>query len=440
MHSSNRPHRTPHTNRRVLAATVTSAAMVVVLGACSSGGDESSSTGSRGDITIWYSNNENEVIWGKQMVDAWNADNPDEQVKAQEIPAGKSSEEVIGAAITAGNAPCLVFNTAPVAVPQFQKQGGLVDLSSFEDGDAYIQERTGDLAEQYQSEDGKFYQMPWKSNPVMLFYNKDLFAAAGLDPENPALATHEEFTATARTLVSSNAAEYAIYPSPTSQFFQSWFDFYPTYAAETGGTLLIEDDAATFNSDEGVAVGEFWKTLYDEGLAGKEQYQGDSFADGKAAMSSAGPWAVSVYKDAVNWGAVPFPTTSGTAAEDTYTFSDAKNVGLFSACKNQATAWDVLKFATSQEQDGQLLELTGQMPLRQDLTSAFPEYFAANPAYEQFGDQASRTVEVPQVANSVAAWQAFRDAWTKSVISGEGDVADAFDAAADKINDLIAQP
>ena len=62
------------------------------------------------------------------MVEAWNADHPDEKVTAQEIPAGKTSEEVIGAAITAGNAPCLVFNTAPAAVPQFQKQGGLVSL------------------------------------------------------------------------------------------------------------------------------------------------------------------------------------------------------------------------------------------------------------------------------------------------------------------------
>jgi multiple sugar transport system substrate-binding protein len=439
MHRSIRPPRTPRRTRRLLAAAGTSAAMIVALGACSSGGNAGSAD-ARGDITIWYSNNENEIAWGQQMVDAWNADNPDEQVKAQEIPAGKSSEEVIGAAITAGNAPCLVFNTAPVAVPQFQKQGGLVDLSSFEDGDAYIQERTGDLADQYQSDDGSFYQMPWKSNPVMLFYNKDLFTAAGLDPENPALSTYEEFTDTARTLVSSGAAPYAIYPSPTSQFFQSWFDFYPTYAAETGGSLLIEDGEATFNSDEGVAVGEFWKTLYAEGLAGKEQYQGDSFADGQAAMSSAGPWAVSVYKDTVNWGAVPFPTSTGSNPDEAYTFSDAKNVGLFSACENQATAWDVLKFATGEEQDGQLLELTGQMPLREDLTEAYPDYFEANPAYEQFGDQASRTVEVPQVSNSVAAWQAFRDSWTKNVITGEGDVADSFDAAADKVNELIAEP
>ena len=138
----NIPHSTRSTRRLIMAAA-TSAAMVAALGACSSGGSAGGSD-SRGDITIWYSNNENEIAWGTQMVDAWNADHPDEQVKAQEIPAGKSSEEVIGAAITAGNAPCLVFNTAPVAVPQFQKQGGLVDLSSFEDGASYIEERTGE--------------------------------------------------------------------------------------------------------------------------------------------------------------------------------------------------------------------------------------------------------------------------------------------------------
>ena len=294
MHSSTRtPHHSARATRRLLAAAATSAAMIVALGACSSGGDTGSAT-ERGDITIWYSNNENEVKWGKAMVEAWNAENPDEQVKAQEIPAGKSSEEVIGAAITAGNAPCLIFNTAPVAVPQFVKQGGLVDLSSFEDGDSYIEERTGDLAEQFQSEDGKYYQMPWKSNPVMLFYNKDLFAQAGLDPENPELATYDEFLATSRTLVSAGVSQYAINPSATSEFFQSWFDFYPAYGNETGGTLFIEDGEATFNSDEGVAVGEFWKTVYAENLAGKEKYTGDSFADGVAAMASAGPWAVSL--------------------------------------------------------------------------------------------------------------------------------------------------
>jgi multiple sugar transport system substrate-binding protein len=188
--------------RTLISATATAAAALLALTACSGGGAaDSDALTSRGDITIWYSNNEQEVAWATAMVDAWNAENPEEQIKAQEIPAGDSSEEVIGAAITAGTAPCLVFNTAPSAVGQFQKQGGLVDLASFEDGTAYIEERSGESAEQYRAPEGGYFQMPWKSNPVMIFYNKDKFTQAGLDPENPALSTYDDFLATSKSVL-----------------------------------------------------------------------------------------------------------------------------------------------------------------------------------------------------------------------------------------------
>ena len=112
-----------------LAAAVMAGALVLT--ACGSDAASSSdAAAAKGPITIWYSNNAQEVTWGKQVVDSWNKANPDQQVTAQEIPAGKSSEEVIGAAITAGTEPCLIYNTSPAAVPGFQKQGGLVDLTT----------------------------------------------------------------------------------------------------------------------------------------------------------------------------------------------------------------------------------------------------------------------------------------------------------------------
>ncbi|TFV83926.1 extracellular solute-binding protein [Microbacterium sp. dk485] len=424
--------------RRRILITAATATGILALTACGGGGGGGGGTEGRGEITIWYSNNESEIAWGEQMVEAWNSENPDEQIRAQEIPAGSSSEEVIGAAITAGNAPCLIFNTSPAAVPGFQRQGGLVNLSEFEDGDDYITERSGEVAEQYRSEDGDFYQMPWKSNPVVIFYNKALFEQAGLDPENPALSTYDEFVQTARTLKESGVADFAINPAPTSEFFQSWFDFYPLYAAQTGGTQLVEEGEATFDDENGTAVAEFWRTLYAEQLAGNEQYQGDAFADGYAAMAIVGPWAINVYGEDVDWGAVPVPTQDGTDPAETWTFSDAKNVGMFTACENQATAWDVLKFATSEEQDGIWLEETGQMPLRQDLSETYADFFEANPAYALFGDQAARTVEVPNVPNSVEIWQAFRDGYSRAVIFGEDDVQTFLTDSAEQINELAA--
>jgi len=428
------------TNRRrlYLAAVLT---LSLALAACGGGGGSSSSSGAtttRGPIKIWYSNNAEEVKWGESVVAAWNKDHANEQVTAEQIPAGKSSEEVIGASITAGNTPCLIFNTAPAAVPQFQKQGGLVALDSFSDGASYIQARTGPRADQYKSPDGKFYQMPWKTNPVMIFYNKDVFAKAGLDTKNPPLKTYDEFLATAKTLVAKGGVKAAIWPAPSSEFFQPWFDFYPLFIAQTG-KQLVENGEPQFAGPEGVAVAEFWKQLYDQGLAQRELYNGDAFGDKKAAMAIVGPWAIAVYGEKVKWGVVPIPTKDGKDPSQVQTFSDEKSSAMYSSCQNRATAWDFLKFATSEENDGSLLETTGQMPMRTDVTTAYPAYFKSHPEYTLFAEQAARTVEVPNVPNSVEIWQTFRDAYSQAVIFGKAEVQSAFNQAAEKVKTLAGR-
>ncbi len=305
-------------HRRIRTLAFTAAlSLSLTLAACGGGGgDEGGEAGSneaaskRGPITVWYSNNEQEVAWGKAMVQAWNAAHPDEQVEGQEIPAGKSSEEVIGAAITAGTAPCLVFNTAPSAVGQFQRQGGLVDLTTFPDGKAYVEERSGDVAQQYQT-DGSYYQLPWKSNPVMIFYNKDLFTKAGLDPENPKLSTYAEFLAAATKIKDSKAAKYAIYPAPTSEFFQTQFDFMPLVRRRVRrqadrrrrqGYVQRPGRRSRSRSSGSRSTARAWPA--------RRQLQGDPFADKVSAMAIVGPWAIAVYKD-IDWGAVPVPTSAG---------------------------------------------------------------------------------------------------------------------------------
>ena len=85
--------------KRPLGYLAVGLAMTFTLAACGggSGGDTGGGGGSGGDtgggdaafpvgpITIWYSNNEQEVAWGEQVVAAWNTENPDETVTAQEL-------------------------------------------------------------------------------------------------------------------------------------------------------------------------------------------------------------------------------------------------------------------------------------------------------------------------------------------------------------------
>jgi multiple sugar transport system substrate-binding protein len=427
--------------RTAARAAALSAALALAAAACSSGA--SSSTGASGGggspqgtgpIQVWLSNNEQEVGWGKAVVAAWNKEHPDQKVTAQEIPAAKSSEEAITAAITAGTAPCLVYNISSAAVPGWVRQGGLVNLSSFDGAADYITQRGGDGVKSYQT-DGGFYQLPWKSNPVMVMYNKKVFSKAGLDPDKPNMATYDDFLAGAKKIVDSGAAKSAIWPSPTNEFFQPWFDFYPLYLAETGGTPLVQDGKSTFNSPEGKNVANFWAKIYSEGLAPKEASTDDAMSAGTTGMQLAGPWAIASYAKSVDVGFMPVPTSDGRA--DPFTFADSKNISMFTSCKNQATAWEFLKYSTSEANDGELLKATGQMPLRQDLPTTYADYFTAHPAYSVFAEQAKRTGDVPSIPNSVEAWQTFRTEYSKSVIFGKEPVDQFLSTAADKIDTLV---
>lgn len=420
--------------KKIRAAALLGAVALVATGCSAGGGGGGGSADATGPIDIWLSNNEQELAWGKAVVEAWNAEHPDEKVTAQEIPAGSSSEEAITAAITAGTAPCLVYNVAPAAVSGWVKQGGLVNLSDLDGGADYITERGGDV-DAY-STDGDFYQVPWKSNPVMVMYNKALFQAAGIDPENPQMNTYDAFLDGSRKIVASGV-QSAIWPAPTSEFYQPWFDFYPLYLAETDGTMLVEDGKSTFDSDAGREVADFWATFYQEKLSPNEASTDDAMSAGTTAMQLAGPWAIPSYADTVDVGFMPVPTSDGR--ENPTTFADSKSVSMFTACENQGTAWEFLQFSTSQDSDGQLLEATGQMPMRTGLADTYADYFSANPDYVAFAEQAEATADVPSIANSVEAWQAFRDEYSSSVTFGKESTSDFLKNAAAKIDDLVAE-
>ncbi len=68
--------------RRTLHVLALSAGLTVALSlaACGGGGSApaSEAEAARGPITIWYSNNEQEVAWGKAMVAKWNAEHADQ--------------------------------------------------------------------------------------------------------------------------------------------------------------------------------------------------------------------------------------------------------------------------------------------------------------------------------------------------------------------------
>jgi sn-glycerol 3-phosphate transport system substrate-binding protein len=123
----------------------------------------------------------------------------------------------------------------------------------------------------YYTVEGQQASMPFNSSTPMLYYNKDMFAAAGLDPESPP-RTFEEVWEAARDLTQKDASGN-VTVSGISISIYGWF--FEQLLAVSGGTYVNNGNGrdalateATFNSPEGVAILEWWKGMYDEGIMG----------------------------------------------------------------------------------------------------------------------------------------------------------------------------
>ena len=109
--------------------------------------------------------------------------------------------------------------------------------------------------------DGGVYGIPRASNTIALYYNKDLFEAAGLDPDNPP-STWDELYEAATALTDPDNDVYGIaFSAKASE--EGTFQFLP-WLQMTGGSF------EQVNGDGAADALAFWKTLLDEGLTSPE--------------------------------------------------------------------------------------------------------------------------------------------------------------------------
>src|SRR5262245_40334386 len=171
--------------RPVLAAMTT----MMMLAACGgtdepteqAAGPATTSCASKGDLTMWERSGGN-----KDMVDmlvaAWNAKNPDCKINLTYIPHTEMVGK-IAQGIASGAVPDLMGMDL-IYAPQFEKAQQLVDLTSrIKDWSELKTASKGHMT--VATYDQKLYGVPLYADVSALFYNKDLFTRAGLDPNKP---------------------------------------------------------------------------------------------------------------------------------------------------------------------------------------------------------------------------------------------------------------
>jgi multiple sugar transport system substrate-binding protein len=133
------------------------------------------------ELVMWERSGANKDMVDK-LVEMWSAKYPDRKIRLTYIPHGEMVAK-LAQAVASGEVPDLLGMDL-IYAPQFEKAGQLVDIT----------DKIGSIPELKTASPGhmmvatydkRLYGVPLYADVSALFYNKDLFAKAGLDPNKP---------------------------------------------------------------------------------------------------------------------------------------------------------------------------------------------------------------------------------------------------------------
>jgi multiple sugar transport system substrate-binding protein len=279
--------------------------------------------------------------------------------------------------------------------------------------------------------DGKIYGVPKATNTIALYYNKDMFREAGLDPEDPP-GTWDELLETARALNDPENSVYGLaFSAKASE--EGTFQFLPWVQMTGGGYDKINGEGA-------VKALEIWKTLIDEKLASPDTLtrgQWDStgtFNSGNAAMAISGPWELNRMVEEANfdWGVTLLPVPE-EGAERSSAMGDF-NWAIFANSEHPDEAFAALEYFASQ--DDRLFPEFGQLPARSDIEIGASGDARKDAALEVFLDQ----LQYAQPRGPHPDWpkisKAIQDA-IQQTLTGQASAQEALDRAQASIDTVV---
>jgi multiple sugar transport system substrate-binding protein len=410
------------------------AALALTLTACSSSDEPDASpggatSGAAEPVTITYSNfisnggNEENLA---TIIEAFEAENPTITVDVTTMPYADyftALQTDLAAGTTAD-----VFDIEYATYPTYQSAGAFAPLEGV-DTSVY----RGDVAAAYQT-DGVSYALPTSFSTVVLYFNKDLFDAAGLDYPTSDW-TWEDEQAAAEALTDTGAGVWGDY-QPIS-----YYEFYKALV-QAGGQFLSDDGTAVaFDSPEGVAaaewlVGKSGTTMPTaEQGAGTPDFDTSLWAGGKLAMWHSGIWMFGAAADSdFAWDIAVEP---GDAQNASAVFSNAVAVSANSSEKEAAQ-----KFAeyltASQVMVDTRLSAGWELPAISDeaLLATYLEQGAPENRQAVF-DSLDGIALPPVIGDNQAEMQDIVGAELTEAAAGRKSVEDAIASAASQISDLL---
>jgi ABC-type glycerol-3-phosphate transport system substrate-binding protein len=254
--------------------------------------------------------------------------------KGPEIPVFYQTQLVAGT-------PPDVINTQGALGLEYAAQGALLDLTPRLKAEAAVENRfNADYLSNWAFE-GSNYMLPFYITKTLLFYNKPMFAKAGLSAPPQSFDTMLD---AAQKMTSAEASGFL-----TLNF--DWL-YWPLYAMN-GVDLLSKDLAKpAFNTAKAAEITDRLAKASEAGAINKISWTGrwvepnGAFAAGNVGMLHAHSPAYFFVKGQGKWVT---PETLGVAhAPGGFATPNSHGLGISKACKNPDLAWDFLKFVTNE--------------------------------------------------------------------------------------------
>lgn len=305
------------------------------------------------DLTMYY----------KPLIEAFEAENPD--YKIEMVDLGSSDyQTVLGTQLTGSGSD---FDICTIKdVPGYTT---LVNKGVLEPLDSYIEKDGVDLAAfkgltDQITVDGKLYELPFRSDFWVVYYNKGVFDAAGAAyPTND--MTFDQYDELARSLTVDTPGQ-EVYGA----HYHTWRSAVQLFGILDGKNTILDGQY------------DFLKPYYDMVLAQQEDgvcqdyatlktsnlhYSG-AFSQGNVAMMNMGTWFISTmiekiksgeYTDCANWGIVKYPHADGVEPGSTLATITALSIPANAPHKD--AAWEFVKFVCG-EKGAEILASTGSIP------------------------------------------------------------------------------
>ncbi len=339
-------------------------------------------------------------------------------------------DDKINAAISNGGLPD-VFTVDGVTVAQYADAGAIIPIDQY-----FTSEELSDFNPsiiQQGTYDGKLYTLGAMDSSVGIFYNKDMFQAAGITPataENP--WTLEELTDAARKLTTDDC--FGITMSLDAKDETIIYFFLPLIQSQ-GSNIVSDDGLITdgyMNGEAAVNVLTWIKDMADNGYASATPAE-NSFELKQAAMALTGAWEpanLAKFPD-VNWGLMPMAkydsNSKAVSACGSWTFAVS---GQCAEEKKEGAA-ELVRFMTSTEAAAGMFAANSMPPSRQSAFSQIAQ-FGEEPL-SVFQYQLTNTAQArPVSVNYAVASNQFATA-VQNVLTGM-DVKEALDQAVTQYN------